>query len=427
MPALSFRKRILLALLLLGALPASLAVLGWVVSLRNSNPAVAGRAAIEDIGASGRDLLRALDSTRLTEPELEALREHTGTLNQALGRSQRAEAFSRMKTVGVTVVIVILGTLLIYLAVIMGGNLSRQLSAPIDELIGWTGHIRRHEALPPTEHRGGGGAPEFAALRHALREMAAELRQARAAELEAERLRAFREVARRVAHEMKNPLTPVRFAVRQLAQTATPDQKEPLEVLVAESARLEQLAREFATLGRLPEGPSAEVDLGELMAELLRTSLPETMTSSLEVAPDTPTVLGHYDPLRRAFGNLLRNAVEACQGGEVAGTGGVIEAGGGGGGGGCRIDARVSRDGNAVVVSLADHGPGIPRDKRGRVFEPYFTDKPDGTGLGLALVKQAIDLHRGTITLSETPGGGATFTVRLPVPDERGAGGERTA
>jgi signal transduction histidine kinase len=424
MPALSFRKRILLALLLLGALPASLAVLGWVVSLRSSNPAVAGRSAIEDIGASGRDLLRALDSTRLTEPELEALREHTGTLNQALGRSQRAEAFSRMKTVGVTVVIVILGTLLIYLAVIMGGNLSRQLSAPIDELIGWTGHIRRHEALPPTERRG--GAPEFAALRQALREMAAELRQARGAELEAERLRAFREVARRVAHEMKNPLTPVRFAVRQLAQTATPDQKEALEVLVAESARLEQLAREFATLGRLPEGPSAEVDLGELLAELLRTSLPGTMTSSLEVAPDTPSVLGHYDPLRRAFGNLLRNAVEACQGGEVAGIG-AGAGGGGGGGDSCRIDARVSRDGNAVIVALADHGPGIPRDKRRRVFEPYFTDKPDGTGLGLALVKQAIDLHRGTITLSETPGGGATFTVRLPVTDDRGARGERTA
>ena len=379
---------------------------------------MAGRTAIEHIGASGRDLLRALDSTRLTEPELEALREHTGTLNQALGRSQRAEAFSRMKTVGVTVVIVILGTLLIYLAVIMGGNLSRQLSAPIDELIGWTGHIRRHEALPPTERRG--GAPEFAALRQALREMAAELRQARAAELEAERLRAFREVARRVAHEMKNPLTPVRFAVRQLAQTATPDQKEALEVLVAESARLEQLAREFATLGRLPEGPSAEVDLGELLAELLRTSLPGTMTSSLEVAPDTPAVLGHYDPLRRAFGNLLRNAVEACQGREAAGSGS-------GEAGACRIDARVSRDGNAVIVALADHGPGIPRDKRRRVFEPYFTDKPDGTGLGLALVKQAIDLHRGTITLSETPGGGATFTVRLPVTDDRGAGGERTA
>ncbi|HEX9755770.1 MAG TPA: HAMP domain-containing sensor histidine kinase, partial [Gemmatimonadales bacterium] len=192
------------------------------------------------------------------------------------------------------------------------------------------------------------------------------------------------------------------------------------EVLVAESARLEQLAREFATLGRLPEGPSAEVDLGELLAELLRTSLPGTMTSSLEVAPDTPAVLGHYDPLRRAFGNLLRNAVEACQGREAAGSGS-------GEAGACRIDARVSRDGNAVIVALADHGPGIPRDKRRRVFEPYFTDKPDGTGLGLALVKQAIDLHRGTITLSETPGGGATFTVRLPVTDDRGARGERTA
>ena len=67
-----------------------------------------------------------------------------------------------------------------------------------------------------------------------------------------------------------------------------------------------------------------------------------------------------------------------------------------------------------VLVSLADHGPGVPADKLARIFEPYFTDKPDGTGLGLAIVKQAVDLHHGTIALRETPGGGATFDLRLP-------------
>ncbi len=393
MPALSFRKRILLTLLLLGALPASLAVVGWVVTIRRSNPALVGRATFEEVGASARDFLRVLDSTRLGPAEAEALREHTATVNAALARSQRAEAFSRMKTYGLSLVVLVLGSILIYLAFYLGRGLSRQLSAPIDELVGWTGHIRRHEPLPASERRG--GAPEFASLRHALREMATELDAARAAELEAERLRAFREVARRVAPEMKNPLTPVRLAVRQLADTATPEQQESLEVLIAESARLEQLAREFAVLGRLPEGPSAEVDLGELMEELLRTSLPATMTHRFHVAPGTPRVIGHYDPLRRAFGNLIRNAVEACAGSGV-------------------LEVQVVRDGAMTVVSVADHGPGVPPEKRSRVFEPYYTDKPDGTGLGLALVKQAMDLHRGTISLTETPGGGATFVVRLP-------------
>jgi len=401
MAGLTFRRRILLALLLLGALPATLAFLGWVRA-ENRNLALAGRAAFEEVGASGRHLIRTVDTTGMTEAEREALREHTDLLNLALARSQRAEAFSRMRTYGLTVVMVGLGAVFIYLALLIGGALSKQLSAPIDELIRWTGHIRRQEPLPAAEHTG--GAPEFAALRGALRETAAELQQGRAAELEAERLRAFREVARRVAHEMKNPLTPVRFAVRHLAQTATPEQKESLEVLVAESARLEQLAREFSTMGRLPEGPSAEVDLAELLGELLKTSLPDTMARSLTTEPAVPGVLGHYDPLRRAFGNLLRNAVEAC-------------------GGEGRLDVSIVREGPEVVVSLADHGPGIPAESRHRVFEPYYTEKADGTGLGLAIVRQAIDLHRGTITLEETPGGGATFRVRLPRYDH----GETTA
>ena len=395
MRALPFRNRILLALLLLGALPTSIGIVGWALALRSSTPAIAGRAAFEEVGASGRRLLRTLDSTRLSPPERAALHDHTTTLNAALARAQRAEAFSRIKAYGVTLVIVVFGSLLVYLSIIIGRSLSRQLSAPIDELVGWTGNIRRGEALPATERKR--GAPEFADLRRALRELSTGLQQARVAELEAERLRAFREVARRVAHEMKNPLTPVRFAVRQLQQTATPEQREALDVLTAESARLEHLAREFATLGRLPEGPSADVDLGELLGELLRTSVPETVRSSLTVGADTPAILGHYDPLRRAFSNLIRNAIEAM-------------------GGAGALEVHVAREGEKVLVAVVDHGPGIPPEKHARVFEPYYTEKSEGTGLGLAIVKQAVDLHRGAITVKETPGGGATFDVRFPLP-----------
>src|SRR5205085_939408 len=109
-----------------------------------------------------------------------------------------------------------------------------------------TGNIRRHEELPADQARR--GAPEFAALRIAFREMADSLEEARRRELEAERLRAFRELARRVAHEMKNPLTPIRFAVSHLRGTATAGQEESLEVLSTESERLELLAREFTEL-----------------------------------------------------------------------------------------------------------------------------------------------------------------------------------
>jgi signal transduction histidine kinase len=220
------------------------------------------------------------------------------------------------------------------------------------------------------------------------------MERGRAQELEAERLRAFRETARRVAHEMKNPLTPIRLAVAQLARAPSPQTEEAIEVLTAETGRLEQLAREFTEFGRLPEGPAAPVDLVELLEELARTSLPPSMASRLELDPSTPVLQGHYDPLRRAFSNILRNAVEAC-------------------GGQGEIEIAAAPENGGARVRIRDHGPGIPPELEGRIFDPYCTGKEGGTGLGLALAKQTVELHRGTIGVERTPGGGATFVIRL--------------
>src|SRR5207244_7381474 len=132
---------------------------------------------------------------------------------------------------------------------------------PIDELGTWTGLIRRRQPLP--DEPPPKGAPEFDVLRGSFRAMAAELEQAQAREVEAAELRAFRELAKNVAHELKNPLTPMRFAIQRLARDVTPEQQELIGVLEAESQRLAQMARDFGELGRLPEGPSAAGDLGE--------------------------------------------------------------------------------------------------------------------------------------------------------------------
>jgi signal transduction histidine kinase len=391
--ALSFRHRILLVLIVLGTVPTTAALIGWALTLRANNPVAAGRGAIERVGESGRTLVETLDTTRLRRAEREALRQHVTELNDALSRVQQASTYTRIYSGAVTLVLLAFGGVIIYASVRLGGHLSRQLSRPMEELIGWTGNIRRHEPLP--EDRIQRGAPEFAALRTALREMAANLEQGRSRELEAERLRAFREVARRVAHEMKNPLTPIRFAISHLKRNAAPHQAESLEVIATEAARLEQLAREFTEFGRLPEGPPAEVDLAELLEELTRTSLPVGVSARLTIGPGAHTITGHYDPLRRAFGNMLRNAVEAMNGH------GHLDLG------------STERDGG-VAVTIADHGPGIPAEQRGHLFEPYFTSKPDGTGLGLTLVRQTVEAHGGTIQVSETPGGGATFVLWLP-------------
>ena len=264
------------------------------------------------MGATGRALLRALDTTDLSPGERDALAAHAATLNSAIGRFQRVETYSRYYYAGLGIAVFLLGAAALYASVRLGGHLSRQLSRPIEELIGWTGHIRRMEPLPPDRPRR--GAPEFAALRTALREMATALDRGRAEAIEAERLRAFRETARRVAHEMKNPLTPIRLAVAQLSRSPSPSTRDAIEVLTAESERLEHLAREFTEFGRLPEGPAAAVDLCELLEELARSSVPPTMTAKLTLDPATPALQGHYDPLRRAFANIIRNAVEASGG-----------------------------------------------------------------------------------------------------------------
>jgi two-component system, NtrC family, nitrogen regulation sensor histidine kinase NtrY len=390
---LSFHQRILLILICLGAVPTALAILGWGLTIRSTTRAPGARDAIEGVAESGRVLLHSIDSTRLQPEERQALSDHATKLNTAIGQFQRADTFNRYYYAGLGILILLAGGAFLYASVRFGGHLSRQLSRPIEELIGWTGNIRRMEPLPPDRPRR--GAPEFAALRRALREMALGLERARSQEIEAERLRAFRETARRVAHEMRNPLTPIRLAIAQLNRSASPEQGEAIEVLAAESDRLEQLAREFTEFGRLPEGPAAPVDFAELLTELTRTSLPDTMSARLQLDPRTPALLGYYDPLRRAFSNILRNAAEACEGhGELE----VVAA---------------PLNGHGVRIEIRDHGPGVPQNLAARIFDPYCTGKPGGTGLGLALVKQTIEMHGGSIELADTPGGGATFVVEM--------------
>src|SRR5881628_2673378 len=392
---LPFRQRIFLILVALTAVPATLAVVGWALAVRTVAPSAGARVALEEVAASARQVVEQMDTTRLTPAERAAFRRHLEQLSTSVTLARRAETYLRYYAGGFAAVVLILGALVVFAAIRFARHLSRQLSRPIDELVGWTRLIRRRMPLPVTEATR--GAPEFEALRQALRELATALNQARDKELEAERLRAFREVARRVAHEIKNPLTAMRIAVDQVGRTvgqADARTATAVEVLAAETQRLNQLAKEFAEFGRLPEGPKSEVDLVDLLMDLGRSAVPSEVDVSVRANGEPCKLLGHYDPLRRAFANLLRNASEAM-------------------GGRGSIEIAVSRDGNGLAVTIADHGVGIPDDLRQRVFDPYFTTKQDGTGLGLALVRQTIEAHNGSITVAETPGGGATFSIVL--------------
>lgn len=391
---LPFRQRIFVILVALTAVPTGLAVVGWALAVRTVAPSAGARVALEDMAASARLMVDRMDTTHLSARERAAFREHLDQLSNSVTLARRAETYLRYYAGGFAAVVFVLGAFAVIAAVRVAGHLSRQLSRPIDELVGWTRLIRRRMPLPagPATR----GAPEFEALRQALRELATALEAARDRELEAERLRAFREVARRVAHEIKNPLTAMGIAVDQLGRTTgqSDSRTTAVEVLEAETQRLNQLAKEFAEFGRLPEGPKSEVDLVDLLMDLGKSAVPSEVDVSVRANGEPCKLLGHYEPLRRAFANLLRNAAEAM-------------------GGRGSIEIAVSRDGNGLAVTVADHGAGIPDDLRQRVFEPYFTTKSDGTGLGLALVRQTIEAHNGSITVAETPGGGATFSIVL--------------
>jgi signal transduction histidine kinase len=267
-------------------------------------------------------------------------------------------------------------------------------------LVGWTSTIARGETLsdatPPR------GAPEFDVLRSHMRSMASELATARERELEAERLRAFRETARRVAHELKNPLTPIRFALARMQRDAPNALHEPIDVIRIETERLEELARNFAQFGRLPEGPAAEIDVGEMVRYATRSTVPPNVEVSVDVPGDVPRINGHYDALQRALSNILLNAVEACSASATP-----------------RIGVTVSRardNGHeSVTIAVRDSGAGIPSDRLPTIWEPYVTHKAGGTGLGLAIVRQTVEAHGGTVAADSDPGVGTEVRFTIPV------------
>lgn len=394
MSRLSFRNRLFIALLIVSAVPVvAVASFRWAVATQQ--PSIDFPTVIEPVIRSERSLYNELSRGSMTPAARKILEDHhkdviilsykssiTGFLASAWRKNQKWV----IGGAAVAMVLLIIG---------VGAFMSRQYASPLNEIVDWTRRIQRHDPLPPPTAAKKGTMPELVTLQRSLYELQQGLEQARSAEIESERLRAFGEVARRVAHEMKNPLTPIRLAVRQLARRAPEDMQVELEVIGAESARLEAMARDFAELGRLPEGIASPVDLCELLEELLKNSVPEGMQRKFRTTEPAFTIEGYYDPLRRVFTNILRNAVEACNGQG-------------------KISIAVRRDAEGIEVIVSDNGPGIPADQREVIFQPYFSGKPDGTGLGLAIVRQTIEQHHGTITVGEAPGGGASFHVRFP-------------
>ena len=407
MKRVGFRGRLFLILLTFALIPSILISVAWGITGTWVLPLVGTTVAWDSAAATGGRALAAAQQAELTPAQRATLAAHDSTLRTSLLRSRQAGYLFR-EAAKTLVVVTILAVLLIGLgASRVAGHLSRNLSRPLQELVGWTEHIERGQPLPDTKPRR--GAPEFEVLRDRMRDMSAQLAVARVKALEAERASAMRETARQVAHELKNPLTPIRFAVDRLRRAVPAELAETVEVLAIESERLENMARSFAQFGRLPEGPAADVDIGELARYAARSTTPQARGSAadddgvhieVDVANDVPMVHGHHDALARALTNVMLNAVDACRGGG-------------------RVGVRVRRmelDGrDSVEIAVSDTGCGIPREQLGRIWEPYITTKPGGTGLGLAITRQTVLAHDGRVFAESTVGRGTEVRLVLPV------------
>jgi two-component system nitrogen regulation sensor histidine kinase NtrY len=258
---------------------------------------------------------------------------------------------------------------------------------------------------------------EIGDLTKAFNAMVRDLRESRGRIEYLQRISAWQEFARRLAHEIKNPLTPIQLAMQEVHRSYRGDDpvyrkrlQDALSIVEEEVATLRRLVGEFSAFAKLPQATLEPADLGELVREIARSlqAVPEELASALPVqvecsaAPGELAVRIDAMMLKRAIDNLVRNAVQAIAAEPGRARPGVV-----------RIVAR--RDGAHAVLEVADDGPGVPEDARSRVFDPYFTTKAEGTGLGLAIVKKVVLEHGGEIDCGPSALGGASFRIRLPL------------
>lgn len=220
-----------------------------------------------------------------------------------------------------------------------------------------------------------------------------------------EREMAWREMAKQVAHEIKNPLTPMKLSVQQLLRTYDPQDpksgeklKKVANSIVEQIDALTKIANEFSTFAKMPNPSEERLEIVAIIKGVKEVFAVEgqaqiNITSNL----DTVNVMADKDQFVRVFNNLIKNATQAIPSDSEG-----------------KIDIDISSKDGKVTITIADNGVGIADSEQSKIFVPYFTTKSTGTGLGLAMVKQIIENHRGTIDFETVVGKGTTFIIELP-------------
>jgi nitrogen fixation/metabolism regulation signal transduction histidine kinase len=252
---------------------------------------------------------------------------------------------------------------------------------------------------------------EIGQLAGSFNAMTADLRDSRERLLQAERVAAWREMARRLAHELKNPLFPIQLSIETLRRVLDQEQqgdvtagprfaalfRESSETIIEELGSLRKIIDEFSQFARMPRPQPAPTDVNALVEHTLalHRARADGVVFETELAEGLPPANVDRDLLSRALGNLVANALEAMP------EGGTLRV-------------RTTAEAPGVSVQVEDTGPGLDQEQRTRLFTPYYTTKRGGTGLGLAIVQGIVSDHGGRVQVKSEPGKGTTFTLLLP-------------
>ena len=250
-----------------------------------------------------------------------------------------------------------------------------------------------------------GPEDEIGQLARAFNRMTQELVAQRERLVQAERVAAWRELARRLAHELKNPLFPLQITVEnmQRARAQAPEQfdevfREGSETLLAELANLKQIIGRFSDFSKMPAPHKQNLNMNHLVADTMKFFEPQFAQAHIaarsDLAPNLPSISADPEQMARILRNLVLNAIDAMpQGGAL-------------------LVKTAARNGG-IRMEVSDTGQGLTPEECDRLFTPYYTTKTHGTGLGLAIVQSVISDHQGRVWVESQPGKGTAFHIDL--------------
>ena len=292
----------------------------------------------------------------------------------------------------------------IALGILLGWWTTEKVTRPVEELARGARAVARGDWSTQVRVNGG---DEIGELAGAFNRMTGQLIEQRERALQAERVAAWRELARRLAHELKNPLFPLQITVENLRRARNAPAGEFEEIfnestatLLDEVGHLKTIVGQFSDFAKMPAPSFEHVELDALVQSVIRLYRARIEAARIEsaIAIRPPDLQVEADPeqLRRALGNLILNALDAMRNG-----------------GRLNISAEM-REG-LVRIEVSDTGEGLTEEEASRLFTPYYTTKQHGTGLGLAIVQSVVSDHHGKISVESAPGRGAAFMIDLPV------------